>query len=94
MDVVYQLNFSDTEKKEIELCLNCPFPECTNCLRSDHEPGQRPVRTLSTAAIMRKKIRELMLTTNLSQSKIARHVGCSVYLTRQVLDELVAEGLR
>lgn len=94
IDTVYQLSFSPAEKKEIELCLNCPFPECTNCLRNEHEPGKRPERTMRTAAIMRQRIRELMLTTSLPQTRIASYVGCSVYLTRQVLDELKAEGLK
>ena len=34
--------YTDEEKKDIILCLECPYPTCTNCLERKHKPGVRP----------------------------------------------------
>ena len=93
MDFIYNLEFTENEKKDIQLCLNCPYPECTNCLDRDHKPGERPERGVySKYEELREKIRDLMLNTNLSNRKIASYLGCSMYHVNVVSRELRGEG--
>lgn len=82
--------------EDIKLCLTCPYPECTNCLDSDREPGKRPER-LPRAKYYRKLAqREAcrpLLLGGMSPYKVSNIVGCTNWLATQVRNQLVAEGL-
>lgn len=92
-DVVNEFVFSDSEREEINLCLTCPFPECTNCLDSKNgprEPGERPRRKRT---LRQDNVRDLLLRTDLPLYKIAGYAHVSMATAKAVQAELRDEGL-
>ena len=90
-DDEFYLHYCDSQEK-IQLCLNCPQKECTNCLANGAMPSSSGRRKI----VYFEDIRDELITAvkkGLAVSAITQKLGCADMSVRRWIKRLEKEGV-